>query len=215
MSSVYNNHQPWLETSNLVALNVRFSCVGLKTKPLKLKAQVRLTDTVEALKVHLKASHDISGSLKDEAGRRLDRHDQMKTCLQDLGTSRNSTVLMTSYKSYNRLQHSHPITIHVENYGDFTVKVRSVTDIDELRHIIQDKLGMPMEEQVYTQGGKVLRRNIKVVSRCGHEHGRDMLTLIWQPRPLRQGIPCVLLKSVFLFPTPPSIQYSNNSNALQ
>lgn len=176
-----DNNQPWLETSNLIPVKLNFSCVGATTKPSRFSVKVKPTDTVEWLKNHLKNSHDISGSLKDEAGRELDCPELIKSSLQDVGISRNSVVVMKSYKSYNRLQHSHPITIHVLSYGDFTVKVRSATNLDELRHIIQDKLGIPFEEQIYTQGGKGLRKDIKVVSRCGHARGRDKLTLKWQP----------------------------------
>ena len=178
-----DNDSPWRDASSLITVNVDFNCVGLKTKPSRLSVQVRPTDTIKWFKNHLKNSHDISGSLKDHAGTQLDRPWQMEMSLRDLGITHNSAVEMTSYKSYNRLQHSHPVTIYVESLGDLTIKVRSATDMEELRHIIQDKLGMLMEEQMYTQGGKgLIRRNMKVVSRCGCAYGRDKLTLKWQPR---------------------------------
>lgn len=164
-------------TSNLVTLNVMLTVIGREIHPFEVK--VRLTDTVETFKEHLKNSLDITGRLTTKNGEHLDS--LLQRSLKEVGILPNSTVVMTSFKSNIRLQHSHTITVHLKNYSDFKFKVRSATDVDELRHIVQDKLGMPIGEQVYMQHGKVLRRGIKVVSLC--QHGRGKLILIWQPSP--------------------------------
>lgn len=161
---------------------VKYTCVGtMKSRIPQFTVNVRLTDTVQAFKDHLQFSHNIAGLLKNEAGMQLDLSCNMKTSLQALGLRSNSVVVVESFKQYNRLQYSYQITIHVKNHRDIKFKVRSATDIDELRHIVQDKVGMPIEEQVYAQGqSSGLKKDVRVASRF--HHGKDKLTLIWQPR---------------------------------
>lgn len=124
---------------------------------------------------HLKASLDISGSLTTKSGQQFDEHMKSTRTLQDVGIVDHPNVVMKSFKTYHRLQHTHPVTIYTKNNEKFTVKVRSVTDITELKHIVQDKLGIPMDEQLYSQNSRLLKKEIRVVSLCQHGRGKLML----------------------------------------
>lgn len=150
--------------------------MGTNTKAPELEVRVRPTDSVHALMKHLKASHDVSGSLTTKNGEQFDEHMKSTRTLRDVGIAEHDVVVMKSFKTYHRLQHAHPVTIYMKNNEKFTVKVRSVTDISELKHIVQDKLLIPMDEQQYSQNVKLLKKEVRVVSLCQHGRGKLILT---------------------------------------
>lgn len=156
----------------------KVQCVHLyaNTKGPELEVRVRPTDSVHALLKHIKASHDVSGGLTTNHGEQFDKHTKSTRTLQDVGIADHPVVVMKSLKTHRRQQHIHPVTIYRKSNENFTVDVRSVTDISELKHIVQDKLAIPMDEQQYSQKAKPLENDVRVVSLCRHGRGKLILT---------------------------------------
>lgn len=146
------------------SLTINFASVGIKKKT-KFFIRVRLTDCIEDLMIHLKVSKGITGKLAHR-GESLQKLNPKMT-LAEAGIIPNAILEMESYKAAKRFTHNIPVKL--PNSNVINVQVHSGTTIGDLKHKIQDEIGMPVEEQLLEYSGKILHHDKLSVEICGHK----------------------------------------------
>ena len=150
------------ETSDggMINLSIKVTFVGIKKKST-VKLNVPKSSNIRDLLFHLKASKGIAGRLMIPDKRLND-----KTTLAEAGIIAGAVILMESYTPSKRFTHNIPVKLP----GDavINVHVHSGTTVEELKHKIQDVIGIPVEKLDLECAGKLVKPH-NVIDVCGHK----------------------------------------------
>lgn len=166
---------------NMIMVFVNFECVGTKKTEPVLTTMVRDNASVADFKEHLKQSFSVVGSLIFENNPLKD-----SATLEESGITSGSRINMRSFSPRKTLT-SHPIKIKIpDTTKPIVFQVLPQAHLSNLTHMLQDKCGMPVEEQVWYKKGKLLYSNRMkqhkdslAVNHCSHN---DILEVKWLRR---------------------------------
>jgi len=168
MASGGQAEYPW--DGDTVCLTINFACVGIKKKS-RFIVQVRLTDSYGDFLNHLKASKGVTGRLVTE------RELSKGMTLAEAGIRPGAVLEMESYTPAKRFDHKIPVKL--PNGTEINVQVHNKSTIGDLKHKIQDEIGMLVEEQSLEYNGRRLNQHKVAVDICGHKKTPPILK--WVP----------------------------------
>ena len=154
---------------DMLAFIINFTSIGIKKK-MTFKTMARESTCIEDLMHHLKASNGITGKL-------VDKRLSSKLTLSEAGIVTNTVLEMESFTPAKRFTYN--IAVKLPDGVVINVHVHSGTTIAELKHKIQDEIGMPVEEQVLEYSGRPVKHERLTVEICGHK--KTPFVLKWQP----------------------------------
>lgn len=153
-----------------VCLTINFASVGIKKKS-RFIVRVQLTDSYGDTLNHLKASKGVTGRLV------MEREPSKRMTLAEAGILPGAVLEMESFTPAKRFSHNIPVKL--PNGTEINVQVHSSSTIGDLKHKIQDEIGMLVEEQSLEYNGRRLNQDKVSVEICGHK--KTPLILKWQP----------------------------------
>lgn len=153
-----------------VHLTINFASVGIKKKS-RFIVRIRLTDSYGDFLNHLKAGKGVTGRLV------MDREPSNRMTLAEAGILPGGVVKMESYTPAKRFDHKIPVKL--PDGTEIDVLVHNKSTIGDLKHKIQDEIGMLVEEQSLEYNGRRLNQDKVSVEICGHR--KTPLILKWQP----------------------------------
>lgn len=141
-------------------ITISFTNIGIRKK-LRFEIRFRLSDRIEDFMNHLKASKGIIGKLvrKDEVSDRM--------TLAEAGILPGEVIEMESYTPPKRSTYSIPVTL--PDGREINIPVHSRSTVHDLKHKIQDEIGMHAEEQLLKWNGKQLKQDKLSVEICGYK----------------------------------------------
>ena len=139
---------------DMITLITSIIILGTKKK-LRFTVRVRQSSCIGDFKYHLKASKDITVMQKKlfYAGKWLND----KMTLVEAGITENTIVEMESFRPPRRFTNN--IAVKLPDGEVVNVRVHRSTTIEELKHKIQDEIGMPIEEQILELSGRRVEEN--------------------------------------------------------
>jgi len=141
--------------------------------------QVRATvaTTISEFMQHIAASHGVSpnGNLFYR-GVCLSNASDKHATLEEHGVHDESLMELISYKAPKRLQH--PVLVSIPGGHKIQLRVLNTTTLQELKHKIQDEIGMLHDEQILLHKGKPQKSTARTVEL--YTLGKEGLTLKWQ-----------------------------------
>jgi len=153
------------------SLTINFATVGIKKKS-RFTVRVQLTDCYEDFMNHLKASKGVTGRLV------MEREPSKKMTLAEVGIPPGAVLKVESFKAARRFDHKVPVKL--PNGTVINVPVHSSSTISDLKHMIQDEIGMPVEQQSLEHNDKHVNQDKKIVVEIvGHK--TTPLILKWVP----------------------------------
>ena len=156
----------------MVTFIIKFTSIGVKKK-MTFKTKARESSSIGDLLHHLKASKGITGKLIDKM-----LHSRMT--LAEAGVITNTVLEMESFRPAKRFTHNIAVKLPHPDGTVINVQVHQTTTIRELKHKIQDEIGMPVEEQLLEYCGRRVKQEKLTVEICGHK--KTPFVLKWQPR---------------------------------
>jgi len=151
-------------------LIVDIACVGLKKKS-RFIVRVRLTDYYEDFLNHLKASKGVTGRLV------METEPNKRMTLAEVGIPPGAVLKVESYTPPRRFDHK--VSVKLPDGTVIDVQVNNKSTIGDLKHKIQDEIGMLVEEQSLEYNGRYLNEDKVAVEICGLE--KTPLILKWVP----------------------------------
>ena len=150
--------------AGLVMLVVSFKARG-NSQSSKHTVRAKLTDTVAKTKHHITASVGLSGRLSYK-GVQLDQYAQ--DILRDHGVCEGSVLELTSFTPPKRIQHTVKVKVlgaasSLKNSDPLSLKVNHTSTLEELKHKIQDAVGIPVEDQLLKYKDKEVKSNMRTV----------------------------------------------------
>ena len=153
-----------MASGDLISVDIDFTSFqgGIKKQTFK-KVRIPQSSSIRDLKDHLKLSKGIKGMVlmnKEELSNSM--------TLKDLGIVNGTVLEMKSYRQAK--EYAHSIPVKCLNGAMMNVQVHSGTTTEELKHIIQNKIGMLVEEQVLEYDSLPIMQDKKlVVGMCVHK----------------------------------------------
>ena len=140
----------------MIVVYLLFRSVGIK-KPEKYSFRVNLETTLRTFRQHILASKSIAGILSLRGRDIVDD----KT-FNDYGIVNGSQLSLRSYNP--RKKNTQPIRIQVVDQQSYiiTIMVAVRTTLSDLRHMVQDECGMPVEEQIWSKRGRSIDMNKRI-----------------------------------------------------
>ena len=151
-------------------ITISFTSIGI-SKKMSFDVRFRLSDRIEDFMHHLKASKGLTGSLV------TDKKLNKRMTLAKAGIHPDDVVEMESYTPAKRLSHNIPVKL--PDGTVIFVQVHTSSTIGDLKHRIQDEIGMPAEEQTLEYSGRHLKHDKLSVDICGHK--KTPLVVKWMP----------------------------------
>lgn len=151
-------------------ITVCFTSIGI-SKKLSFDIRIRLSDRIEDLMRHLKASKGITGRLI------MERELSKRMTLAEAGIHPGTVIEIESYNPAKRFSHNIPLKL--PNGIVIFIQVHSSSTIGDLKHKIQDEIGMPAEDQTLEYSGRRLKQDKLSVDICGHK--KTPLVVKWVP----------------------------------
>lgn len=159
-----------LRDFGLITVFINFTAVGIKKK-LTFKVQVQQSSCIRDFMRHLKASKGITGKI---VGRELSE----STTLAEAGIVTTTVLGMEGFTTPKRFTHRVPVKL--PDGVVINVHVHSGTTIGDLKHKIQDEIGMPVEEQALRYHGRQIKQDELSIEICVHK--KTPFVLKWQQR---------------------------------
>ena len=160
----------------VMKLTVRFKIHGIR-EPQEYQVRAKTSTTIYAFMKHIAASHGVSADGKlFYLGVCLSNTGDRHTTLEEHGVHDESLMELVSYKAPKRLQH--PILVSIPGGHKIQLRVLNTTTLQELKHKIQDEIGMPYEEQILLHKGRPQKSTTRTVEL--YTLGKEGLTLKWQ-----------------------------------
>ena len=152
-----------MASGDMISVDIDFTSFqgGIKRQTFK-GIRIPQSSCIRDLKDHLKLSKGITGKVlmnKKELSNNM--------TLKELGIVTGIVLEMKSYTPAKPYTHSIPVKR--VNGTVISVQVHSGTTTGGLKHIIQDKIGMPVEEQVLEYDDMIVQDKKRVVEICVHK----------------------------------------------
>lgn len=158
MAVASDNHRTreasYLWEGGMINLFIKVAVVGIKKKST-FSVRVPKSSSIGDLMLHLKVSKGIAGSIA--TNKKLSD----KMTLAEAGIVTDTVVVVESYAPSKRLTHTIPVKL--PNGVVINVQVHSGTTTEELKHKIQDVIGMPVEKQVLEYAGRPIKLHKLVI----------------------------------------------------
>ena len=146
----------YLWDHGMINLCIKVTFVGMKKKST-FWLRVSESSNIRDLMDHLKASKGISGKL---IGKRL----SYRMTLAEAGIVADSTVMMESFTPPKRFTRATQVKVKLPSGEVISVQIHKGTTIAELKHKIQDVIGIPAEKQVLEYASRPVRLVNKLVT---------------------------------------------------
>lgn len=160
----------------VIHLTIRFKIHGIR-EPQEYRVRARTSTTISEFIKHIAASHGVSADGRlFYRGVCLSNPSDKHTTLEEHGVHDESLLELISYKAPKRLQH--PILVSIPGGHKIQLRVLNTTTLQELKHKIQDEIGMPHDEQVLLHKGKPQKSTTRTVE--FYTLGKEGITLKWQ-----------------------------------
>ena len=150
-----------MASGDLISVDIDFTSSqgGIKKQTFK-KVRILQSSSIRDLKDHLKLSKGITGKVlmnKKELNNSM--------TLKELGIVTGTVLEMKSYTQAK--EYTHSIPVKCTDGTVISVQVHSGTTTGGLKHIIQDQIGIPFEEQVLEYDGlQIMQDKKRVVESC-------------------------------------------------
>ena len=152
-----------MASGDMISVDIDFtSTQGRTRKQTYQGVKIPRSSSIRELRDHLKHSKGITGRILMNK-----RELSNNRTLKELGIVRDTVLEMKSYTQVKEFPHSIPLQ---HPTGTINVYVHEITTTGGLKHIIQDEIGMPVEEQVLEYDGKQIMQDKRlVVEICVHK----------------------------------------------
>ena len=152
-----------MASGDMISVDIDFTSTQGEIKKETFKGvRIRQSSSIRDLKDHLKLSRGITGKILMN-----ERELSNSTTLKELGIVTGTVLEMKSFTPAK--QYNHSIPVKRPNGAMMNVQVHSGTTTGGLKHIIQDKIGMPVEDQVLEYDDMIVQDKKRVVEMCVHK----------------------------------------------
>lgn len=104
--------------------------------------------------------------------------------LAEVGILPGAVIEMESYTPVKRSRYNIPVT--VPDGREINIPVHSRSTVRDLKHKLQDEIGMHFEEQLLKLNGKQLKHDKLSVEICDYK--KTPVVLEWQPSEFKPGL---------------------------
>ena len=149
-----------MASGGMISVDIDFTSFqgGIKKQTFK-GVKIPESSSIRDLKDHLKPSRGITGKILMN-----EKELSNSTTLKELGIVTGTVLEMESFTPAKQYKHS--IQVKRMNGTSINVQVHSGTTTGELKHILQAKIGMPVEQQVLEYDGMIVQDKKRVVEIC-------------------------------------------------
>ena len=164
MSVVDTSRPASMASGDMISVDIDFTSFqgGIKEQTFK-GVRIPQSCCIRDLKDHLKLSKGITGRISVN-----EKELSNNKTLNVLGIVSGTVLDMKSFTPAK--QYTHSILVKRVNGTVISVQVHSGTTTGGLKHILQDKIGMPVEEQVLEyDDGMIVQDKKRVVEICVHK----------------------------------------------
>ena len=153
-----------MASGDMISVDIDFTSTQGEIKKETFKGvSIRQSNSIRDLKDHLKLSRGITGRILMN-----DRELSNSKTLKELGIVTGTVLEMKSFTPAK--QYTHSILVKRVNGTVISLQVHSGTTTGGLKHILQDKIGMPVEDQVLEYDGlQIVQDKKRVVEICVHK----------------------------------------------
>ena len=157
--------------TDMITLVIKFVNIGKKFATFRVR--IRQSSCIRDLKDHLKASRGIIGKLK-KGNKELS--DGMT--LAEAGITSGMVFRMESHTPAKQFDYN--ISVKSPNGAVINIQVNHRTMIEDLKHKIQDEIGMPVEQQILEYNGRSVNQSrAPVLEICGYK--KTPIVVKWKP----------------------------------
>ena len=154
-----------MASGDMISVDIDFTTLGIQGEIKKETfkgVRIRQSCCIRDLEDHLKLSRGITGKILMN-----ERQLSNSMTLKELGIVTGTVLEMKSFTPAK--QYTHSILVKRPNGAMMNVQVHSGTTTGGLKHILQDKIGMPVEQQVLEYDDMIVQDKKRVVELFGHK----------------------------------------------